>query len=135
MIYPEQFILAARAYVDAETPFMHQGRGLHGLDCIGLIVVAARQIGISIGDRTDYPRDPNGLLQPALTSQMLAVDHWMPGDVLLMRFGTEPQHVGIFTGTTLIHAYSSARKVVEHRIDARWSRRVVYAYRFLEFCR
>jgi cell wall-associated NlpC family hydrolase len=48
----------------------------------------------------------------------------------MMRFTGEPQHVGIYTGDTLIHAYESVGKVVEHRMDDKWLRRIVRVYRF-----
>ncbi len=58
-----------------------------------------------------------------------------PGDLLLMRFEQEPQHLAIvgdyeFGGLSIIHAYAQARKVVETRLDDVWLSRVVVAYRF-----
>jgi cell wall-associated NlpC family hydrolase len=121
---------AARAYLG--TPFMHQGRSRHGLDCIGLLVCAARDAGAHIEDRTNYPRDPNGLLPIELDRQFDAVDARMPGDILLMRFAGEPQHIALYTGATLIHSYASIRRVVEHRLDIKWARRIVQTYRIKE---
>jgi cell wall-associated NlpC family hydrolase len=52
------------------------------------------------------------------------------GDVLLMRFSADPQHFGFFsTRGQMIHSYAQARRVVEHRIDLLWQRRVVGVYR------
>ena len=128
---PAAFIAAARSYVGA--PFHHQGRTRHGVDCIGLVVCAARDAGLALVDRTDYPRDPNGLLPVELARQFAAVESAQAGDILLMRFRGEPQHVAILAGTTLIHGYASIGRVVEHGLDAKWRRRIVAAYRLKEF--
>ena len=128
---PAAFIAAARSYVGA--PFHHQGRTRHGVDCIGLVVCAARDAGLALVDRTDYPRDPNGLLPVELARQFAAVESAQAGDILLMRFRGEPQHVAILAGTTLIHGYASIGRVVEHGLDAKWRRRIVAAYRLREF--
>jgi len=133
MSTPADFIAQARALVG--TPFMHQGRSREGLDCIGLPVLAAQLAGdIDVSwDRTNYPPDPIGWLQPALELRLERVTTRQPGDILLMRFGQEPQHVGIWTGATMIHAYSRAEKVIEHRLDDRWEKHVIATYRFKEF--
>lgn len=115
-------------------PFRHQGRSRHGVDCIGLVVLSARACGLAVSaDRTDYPRDPVGALQPALLARLSVVtDAWRPGDVLLMRFGSEPQHVALWTGAGIIHAMARVGRVVEHDLDTKWRRRVVAVYRFPE---
>ena len=128
---PADFIAAARSYVGV--PFHHQGRTRHGVDCIGLVVCAARDAGLALVDRTDYPRDPNGLLPLELARQFQEVDPALAGDILLMRFRGEPQHVAILAGETLIHGYASIGRVVEHGLDAKWRRRIVAAYRLREF--
>ncbi len=55
------------------------------------------------------------------------------GHVLLFRFRTEPQHMAIVGDDgngrlTMIHAYSLAGRVVEHRIAPVWRARIVQAY-------
>ncbi len=123
-------IAAARAYLGV--PFAHQGRSRHGLDCIGLLVLAARDAGAIIEDRLDYPRDPNGLLPVELARQFDAVAEHQPGDIMLMRFAGEPQHLALCAGDTILHSYASIGHVVEHRLDAKWARRIVQAYRLRE---
>ena len=120
------------------TPFCHQGRipGL-ALDCAGLIVAVAQKLGIYHFDVDGYGRRPNrGLLESTLASQpeLIAVDcaRLVPGDILLMRFTKDPQHLAIFAGETIIHSWSSPGKVCEHRIDAVWRSRIIAAYRFRE---
>lgn len=128
----DEVIDAARALLDV--PFKHQGRSRSGLDCAGLIVHVAATLGLDYADHGGYSRSPsNGLLESALDGQpcLERVARRQPGDVLLMRFTGEPQHLGIFTGETLIHSYANVGKVCEHRVDEAWARRIVRAYRFV----
>ena len=125
---------AARACLD--TPFMHQGRvpGL-ALDCAGLVVAVAKAIGADYNDHRGYSRSPsNGLLEAALDAQpcLSRVHDMQPGDVLLMRFAGEPQHLAICAGETIIHSYSQVGKVCEHRLADVWRARIVRIYRFKE---
>jgi cell wall-associated NlpC family hydrolase len=53
----------------------------------------------------------------------------VPGDILLIRFTKQPQHLGIYTGENIIHADSDAGKCCEHILNRRWSSRVVRIYR------
>lgn len=129
----DEIITAARAVIGV--PFRHQGRSLSGLDCAGLIVHVARSFGLECIDGEAYSRHPSGgMLEATLDSQpcLVRVSEKQPGDVLLMRFAKDPQHLGIFTGDTLIHSYEKVGKVCEHRIDEAWARRIVRVYRFKE---
>lgn len=128
----DDIINAARGQL--ETKFRHQAR-LPGqfMDCVGLAVHVAQVIGADYCDLTDYSGTPsNGLLESMLDTQpcLTRVYDRQPGDVLLMRFSKEPQHVAIYTGDTIIHTYESVGKVCEHRLDAAWAKRIVRVYRF-----
>jgi cell wall-associated NlpC family hydrolase len=118
------------------TPFLHQGRlkGV-GLDCAGLGVIVAQSIGAKHRDLKAYGRDPyKGLLKETLDNQQglkrVKRDSMLPGDLLLLRFGRQPQHLAIYTGTTIIHAYETVGMVCEHSLDERWLARIIGVYRF-----
>lgn len=115
------------------TPFHHQGRlkGV-GVDCAGVAVGVAHALGLSDFDSRDYGREPfNGLMRATLNAHMDAVDNPQPGDVLLMVFLIEEQHVAILTDTdTMIHSYESAGRCVEHRYSEAWKARTRGAWRF-----
>lgn len=120
-----------------KTPFVHQGRipGI-ALDCAGLVVVTADQLGIPIIDRLDYSRLPNnGSLEAALDIQpalkKVSREDVQISDVLLMRFKSEPQHLGLYAGQTIIHTWQPVGCVCEHDLDAAWRRRIVAVYRFV----
>ncbi len=134
-------LAAARAEIG--TPFRHQGRtsGI-ALDCAGLICQVATSIGMDYVDQQGYSRHPSaGLLESALDTQpcleRVAVDSMNPGDILLMCFDGEPQHLAIFAGWSpayqgdgIIHAWAQARKVAEHVLTDEWRNRIVRVYRF-----
>lgn len=134
---PEDIIAAARECL--ETPFRHQARVVGvGLDCAGVICHVASRLGLPHDTPHDYPRNPyQGQLEQTLDAQpclrlLSDVGEMQPGDVLLMRFGRAPRHLGVWTGETLIHAYEPAGKCCEHRLDDAWLARVVRVYRFTE---
>lgn len=127
-------VAGARACIG--TPFAHQGRILsHALDCAGVAVHAARCAGHEADEPMAYGRMPNNAMleywlerQPFLARA--STRDLQPGDLLLMHFAGEPQHLAIYTGTGIVHAYEPIGKVVEHDLDAKWRRRIVRAYRF-----
>lgn len=137
----DDIISAARAEIS--TPFRHQGRiSGKALDCAGLIIMVAKAIGAECLDFTGYSRHPSdGLLESALDAQpcleRVALADMQPGDILLMRFNSEPQHLAIFAGYSpvyqaegIIHAWLQARKVCEHVLTDEWRSRIVRVYRF-----
>jgi len=110
------FIEAARQYKDC--PFRHQGRNPEsGLDCVGVIVLAAQEVlGWTEGPR-DYPNRPTSEIAFSRAAQFamrISPGDARPGDVVQMRSGDHTTHFGILTDTGLIHATSTGGKVVEH---------------------
>ena len=137
------FIAAARSF--AGVPFRHRGRSERGVDCLGLVVCAMQAAGREMADRPAYGRDPTGDLG---AMQLAARAHFgepiyraggdlsvlRPGDVVLMRWHQQPNHVAIVTdypsdGLALIHSLVSLGRVVEHRLADPWPRRILEAYR------
>lgn len=139
--------ICAEARTWLETPYQHQAhvRG-HGCDCGGLIGGVAVALGLLPTDwwETAFAPLAGYARQPSAGSLLHVLDAFMPriepetaqpGDVLVIRFRAEPQHVGFLVpyvhgGAALLHALNAnaARKVVEHRLDERWRSRVTHAY-------
>jgi NlpC/P60 family putative phage cell wall peptidase len=128
----------ARSYLG--TPHRHQGRikGV-GVDCIGFLASTAVEAGILSCELvaefpTDYSRQPSASQLRRLTSRHLRLvpfDSRAPGDIVLMRFAEEPQHLGMLTAVDPDYIIHSAEKgVVEHRLDSVWRARIVRVYRF-----
>lgn len=132
---PESIIAAARELLGM--PFRHQGRAPSGkTDCAGVLCHVAVAHGLPYADQVGYPRQPgSSRLESALDDQpclvRIPVSTMQAGDALLMKFAGDPQHLAIFTGKTIIHAYETVGKVAEHDLDEAWRRRIVRAYRFV----
>jgi len=128
----DDIINAARECLD--TPYLHQGRRIgKGLDCAGVVAHVASRLGYKTIEVPGYGRTPyKGLLEKAADSQpfLERINSLEPGCVLMMRFTGDPQHVGIYTGENIIHAYQAVEKVCEHRLDDKWLKRIVRIYRF-----
>ena len=123
-------IADARAWVGV--PFRHQGRSRSGIDCIGLLRELAAAHGYTDHDETGYSRLPfDGRMRAVLTQYLDSVSDLLAGDVVLMSFAGAETHVALYTERgTIIHAYQPRGKVVEHRLDDKWRRRIVGIYRW-----
>jgi NlpC/P60 family putative phage cell wall peptidase len=123
------------------TPYQHQARCKGaGVDCVGLVIGVASALGLSAFNTHCYGRVPSGrMMLELLGEHAIQVDHrapWLPGQILALRFDSEPQHVAILAdiaGTdqlSMIHAYSHAGNVTEHRLAEVWRARVMARYEF-----
>lgn len=126
-----EIISAARECLG--TPFQHQGRivGL-AMDCAGVAVHVASK-WYAVEEPPAYGRLPHdAMLEQWIERQPFLERAAIPqmGDLLLMRFTGEPQHLAINAGDTIIHAYQGIGKTVEHNLDDKWRKRIVRAYRF-----
>jgi cell wall-associated NlpC family hydrolase len=113
----------------------HQGRSPRAVDCIGLLVLSARAAGRDLRDRKGYGRDATrDGLREALVEHFGQPSGYVHGGVALCKWDecSLPSHVGIVakrdTGWYLIHGYSLAGKVVEHRIDAKWGGTIIEVF-------
>lgn len=143
MITRAQIVAEARQWIG--TRFAHQAhkKGV-GVDCGGLIGGVCVATGLFPGDWWEteftahhgYSRIPsNAMLEAICHKFMHQIDiaAAQPGDVVLMRFDTEPQHLAILTpyplgGLAMVHSYSRAGGVVEHRFSNGWRARVTEAF-------
>jgi NlpC/P60 family putative phage cell wall peptidase len=122
----QQVIDQARTWLG--TPYRHQGR-LKGVavDCVGLLVGVATELGVPATDMTGYTRRPDGQLVPNLYAQTEPVQpgQQQPGDIVVFHWRNDPVHLAILTGpNSIIHAFAINRKVCEHSMDERWLRQI-----------
>lgn len=111
----EKFVEAARSYVGV--PFKHQGRSRAGLDCVGLIVVAARECGLNVPMLATYGRTP---YYPDLKKELMKFGKReafiFPGAVIVYKRDTV--HIAIATGQkTIIQALNSVGRVTESTLN------------------
>ncbi|WP_395613037.1 peptidoglycan endopeptidase [Allosphingosinicella sp.] len=117
-LHPDEIVARARALIG--TRFRPQGRSAaDGLDCVGL---AALAIGV-----VDAPRDYalRGASLGRLTDRLQAAglseaDVVALGDLLVLAPGQAQLHLGIFTGTGLVHGDIALRRVVERPLPLPW---------------
>jgi cell wall-associated NlpC family hydrolase len=139
-----EWLAALRAKVG--TRFRHQGRSGGGMDCIGLVVAAGRDLGIAKPgwEFRAYARTPDGItLEGELDRNAIRVPYnrlqplryqAKPGNIILFWVDTVgiPRHIAVYTGVdhqgrdTVIHSYAQeARGVVEMPITSSyWTQRV-----------
>ena len=137
MIARQIIVDTARRWIG--TPFRHQGRNQYGLDCVGLVVVVCRELGISDYDVRGYDRRPTegaSFMQHftrAGALQLTALDDALPGDLLVLRDNIYPCHVGIVSELHLVphllHSTAQHRKVSEDHLKGDLLTRRVAAFR------
>lgn len=126
-----EIVIAARRYLG--TPFLHQGRTIHGIDCVGLLVGVAKDLGIPCKDRRDYSRQPSeDVLLEVLNQNMVQVDIAFAkmGDVIALRATKKIRHVAILSDVGMIHSWAlgGIQKVAEHGLNDRWRSRIAAAF-------
>ena len=124
MIARATWIAEIRKWVG--TPWLHQGRNHLGVDCIGLIICAARDLGLTTFDTTAYGRAPDyDYLLQACEANLTREVKAEPGHILVMRLSRFPQHFGVLVEPgRIVHARGDTGKVVETVMPAVWWRRV-----------
>lgn len=116
-------------------PFVHQGRTAEGLDCIGLVLNVAWELGFlpRSYDINGYTRMPDGSLFKECDRLLTRIPAPRFGCVLAMKFDAEPQHIGICGEhkghLTIIHALAPG-KATEHRLLTPWPSRIVGCFDF-----
>lgn len=123
-----RLVEAARSYIG--TKWRHRGRTSHGVDCVGLVLLAYRDCGVELPDYRLYGREPHmdGLIEHvtrALGESLPPTTELQDGDVIVQRFIKDPHHVAIVAavdyygtpGFNVIHADGHAGRVVEVRLD------------------
>lgn len=140
----EAIVAEARSWIN--TRWQHQAsvKGV-ATDCIGLVggvgvrlrmpdalVWAADQRCRAYGRKPDVEALRAGC---EAYLEQIPVDSAGLGDILLMRYepDSDPRHFTIISALDpmyIIHAFATARKVVENRVDRAWHDRIVGAYRY-----
>lgn len=128
-------VMAARKYLGV--PFVHAGRNMNGIDCVGLLIKTGQDVGMFEWDDVDYGPavDPDRLVREVEMFCSPVDGPIGKADVLLFNILGYPQHVGIVTEAgsvdcpaSFIHAYQTVGKVVEHELDCSWLDRIARRY-------
>lgn len=143
----DRIITEARSWIG--TPYLHKQRSKgYGVDCVQFLVGVALNVGIispeeaaavpmNYSPRWHLYQNEEVLEQYIGQYGCVAKNNQaiLPGDIMGFRFGRVTAHVGIFLGTTFIHAlWGPPRRVIEARLSVdfknRWTR--TYAFRGVE---
>jgi len=120
--------VAAEARTWIGVPWRHLGRARTGVDCVGLVVMICRELGLTDYDLAAYPREPKG--SDFLTHFLVAGGARVPfgaereGDLVLFREQRFPCHVGVLVdgryGPAIVHAHAARRAVLEEPMAGEW---------------
>lgn len=121
MLEREDIIAEARRWIG--TPWRHQGRSRSGVDCVGLVVLVARNVGLEPEDVTGYARRQDGrALLRHLHKQLeiRSTTNWKIGNIGVFKESAFPIHVGFLSSRegvpTVIHAHARRRQVIEEAL-------------------
>jgi cell wall-associated NlpC family hydrolase len=132
MINPDDIIATARRLLGV--PYRHLGRDMHGVDCLGVLIWTARELGIDPPEY-DYTRNPSASRMRRLLGEhmhRIQITEAKPGDILHAAYRAMPQHLLILTTPTrVLHADSESGRVVEHVFAGPWPGRIRGAYRVI----
>lgn len=122
---------AERARALVGTPFRPQGRGVHGLDCVGL---AIETYGVPVESvRRNYRLrgEHAGEVRDFLSKQFrrVAATRLLPGDLMLMKVAAGQLHLGVRTDVGFVHAHAGLGRVVETPDEPEWPVLGVYRKR------
>lgn len=133
----DQIIEAARRWLGVR--WKHQGRTRSGIDCLGLIVLVAKELGIADTDEKTYSRRPDGKeLLARFRHEMdeVMLNQIRPADVLMFADSLYPCHVGFVSEKHgqlhIIHAHATRRQVLEEKYAYEWPNKARKAFRFKE---
>lgn len=130
----EAFLAALRAYDGVA--WRHQGRDRRGIDCLGLIVLSARDIGIQVVDNLNYGRVPDfETMRAGLREHFAPVGprDLLAGDLYWIQWprAAHPMHLAVFVGAGyIIHCDERVKKVTEHTMPAVWEPLIVERLRW-----
>lgn len=128
----DDIVNAARKYIGVR--WLHQGRNrINGLDCVGLLVVVAQDLGLSNYDFKAYQRHPvGGNFLDHFDLNLKRVDPRFEtgGDITIFKESAYPYHTGFLTNQgTLVHSSIRRKSVVEEPYD-HWQHKRCFAFRF-----
>lgn len=122
-------------------PYRHNGRSVEGLDCLGLIWLFYKEMGISVpdGDGADiaedwYASDPERYLRGLLQLGVAVEGELKPLDLVYFRMvGGHVTHGGIMVDRDrFIHVLEN-RSVMVTRLTRAWRRRMAGARRIVQW--
>lgn len=137
---PRSDDIVAEAKTWLGVKFRHCGRNRNGVDCAGLVIKVAHELGISTFDTNEYARRPDVrefVRYFKMNMDPVSKVYMAHGDVLLTKEVRFPAHCGILEVDAggqrwFIHAYEPCGAVVREPLDARRFRDIIKVFRYRE---
>lgn len=131
-----QIVEIARKYEGV--PWLHQGRNIYGLDCVGFIVKVGLDLGCRVIDIKAYSEfyNPKVLIKAFEDNgcRKIHKSKLLSGDIVLINIGKVPMHVGILTMKNgvkhIIHSFGSSGKVREEEVYDLFEKRFRFGFAF-----
>lgn len=136
-----QWEAAVRHYIGC--PFHHQGRSIYGLDCAGLLIKAAVDVGLpylQFSEIVDYARRPSRdtildwcnllLIRKPFSHAMPYTPQLVSGDILTFWVDDKehPRHLAMYSTLadqpTMVHAKADEEVVEQPFFESGWSKRI-----------
>lgn len=133
----QSYMELARKYT--EIGYRHGGRSKDGADCLGLMQMFFRELGIALPDNDGkeyssdwYRSDPERLERELMTQGVAApVNDLKPLDMVYFRIGGAVTHVGVMVDRVHFLHLLIGRVSEISRMDWAWRRRLVGARRLI----
>lgn len=133
----QQIVDKAREYIGV--PVVHAGRNKNGVDCIGLLICIAYDLGMYDINHVNYSPYvvPEQFVQELekFATRKNEFATFELADIIMFNVGKWPHHVGLVSKLengdgeiSFIHTDMIAGKVVESRLDRSWSDRINCLY-------
>jgi hypothetical protein len=134
-------IVQARSFLGV--PFAHQGRGRHGLDCLGLVLVTVGHFNLLPTDLPPhhcYARRPDRTMERTIRRLCAPIAAPCEGAIALIRWPRDSHatHIGFVATSapgsaaapTFLHCYSREGRVLEQGYREPWTRLTTGLYAF-----
>lgn len=131
---PTRNDLVSASLLHEGEPYLASGAQVCGMNCLGAFVLWLREAGLTaLADEAEpfvnyrRPIEPGDMLRRLYASKHLDLvrpKKLRAGNMILVKFGDEPQHVALITTsrpyTSVIHACGRVGKVLEQNMPPEW---------------
>lgn len=129
----DDIVAEARKWIGVK--WQHQGRGRAGIDCAGLVIRVAQDLGLNVTDKQGYKRAPEAFkFVEHIRDQTDFVSQPQPGCLGIFRETHFPCHIGIFTERHgqiyLLHSYMNLGRVMEEHFAHQWPHILIEVRKF-----
>lgn len=122
---------AERARALVGTRFRSQGRGMGGLDCVGVVLATYEICPAEVRQNYRLRGTHRTQVEQGLSTffRRILRNAARPGDVMLFAVADDALHLAVRTATGFVHAHAGLRRVVETPGEPAWPLLGIYRKR------